>query len=231
MFVNHSIAAAGQRQREQWNDGRSGPNRQRRKRGRGRGRPPEKIDRHRVGARHVLIDQDADALAFREQPQRFAHRPAPIDDGIAIRRSNPFEQIVQLRIIQRPRHDGHRLELQRVRQRLLFPEPEMPGAKQHAFPLRKRELYVLFAFPLDERHLLFRRQRWKLQQLQHEPAEMAEHLPCDGAALIVCPLWKCRLQVRDSDTLVDSVGEVKRQAEPLADAGAPHSTGTRSPRA
>ena len=76
----------------------------------------------------------------------------------ALRCANAFEQIVQLRIVERARHDGHRCELQCVRERLLFPKAEMPCAEKNALSLRKGKPNPLFTFPLDERHLPLARQ-------------------------------------------------------------------------
>lgn len=79
---------------------------------------------------------------------------APVHDIVAVRRANPFEEIVQPWVVQRPRHDGHGLEFQRVCQRLLLPEAKVSCAEQDPLALRQRELHALFAFPIHQRQLL-----------------------------------------------------------------------------
>ena len=125
--------------------------------------------------------------ALRTAPRRYT-------TAIAVRRPDPLEQIVQLRIVERPRHDRHRLELQRMRQRLLLPEAEVARAEQDAFPLREREPHALFALPVHQRQLLVLRQRRILQQLQQQPAEMLEHRSRDGAAALPPISWGTRLR-------------------------------------
>ena len=131
-LVDHTIPAAGQRQREQRDDGGPGAQGQCRQRRGGRRRPPEEIDVHRIGAGHVLVDQDPDPVPGRQQAHDPPHGPLTVDHRVAGAGPHLFQHLVKLRVVQRPRQHGHRLELEGVRDRLLLPEPEVPGAEQDA---------------------------------------------------------------------------------------------------
>ena len=216
VFVDHPIPAAGQGERKERNHRCAGANGQRRKRRRRRRRPPEKVHIDRIGARHVLVDQYADALALGQQAENLAYGAAPVHDVVAVRRANPFEQIVQPRVVQRPRHDGHRLEFQCVRQRLLLPETKVSRAEQDPFALRQREPHALFAFPIHQRQLLLPGQRRVLQQLEQQSSEVLEHRPRDRPALVRRLLGERHLEICERDSPVHAIDEIEHQAKPLA---------------
>jgi hypothetical protein len=130
------------------------------------------------------------------------------------------QQVVQLRVVERPRHDGHRLELQRMRQGLLLPESEMAGAEQNALALRERQPHALLAFPFHERQLHVARQRRVLQQFEQQAPEMLEHRFRDGPALFLRSLGKGDLQVCDGNPAMYPIGQIEQQPEELS--GAPH---------
>ena len=102
MLVDHTIASAAERQREHRHHRRAGPQRQRRHRRRRRGRALEEIDIDRIAAHDVLIDQNGDAVPGLQHPHHPADRAPAVDHGVARALPDPLEQIVEMRVVERP---------------------------------------------------------------------------------------------------------------------------------
>ena len=184
MLVDHAEAAAGQRQREDRDDRRAGPQRQRRQRRRRRRRTVEEVDVDRVGGLDVLIDQDRDRLVRVERAQHAADRAAPVDHRVAGARRARARAVVQERVVERPRQHRHRLQRQRVHERVDLPEAEVPGEEQHALALRVRARRRAPRLRTRRaRSICAGRHRAELQQHRQQPAEVREHAARDGAAL------------------------------------------------
>ena len=216
VLVDHPESAARERQRKDGNDGRAGSQRER---GQSRSRrcgTIEEVDVDGVGRLHVLIDQERDGLVGFERAQHAPDRAAPIEHGITSRRPNGLEQIVQQRVVERPRQHRHRLDRQRVDQRVDFPEAEMSGEKQHAAVLRVRVDHAIFAFELDARQHLVGAHGAEFQQHDEQPAEVRKHVAADRAALRFGPHGKRGAQILDRQPAVAAIEHIERAAEQRA---------------
>ena len=138
VLVDHAEPAAGERQREHRHDGRAGPQRERGQRGRRRRRPVEEVHVDGVGRLDVLVDEHRDRLVRLERAQHAPDRAAAVDHGVAGLHPRRLEQVVQQRIVERPREHRHRLERERVHERVDLPEAEVPGEEQRALAVRVR---------------------------------------------------------------------------------------------
>ena len=87
----------------------------------------------------------ADQLA-----QHAPERALPVDHAVAGHRPQPFEQIVQPRVVERPRQHGDRRRVERVRDRLHLPVAEVAGEEEDAAPLLVRVDHALEALHLDQ---------------------------------------------------------------------------------
>ena len=56
----------------------------------------------------VLIDQQRNAMIGRQLAQDLAHRALAINDRVAGARADPLEQLVEPRVVERPRQHGDR---------------------------------------------------------------------------------------------------------------------------
>ena len=119
--------------------------------------PVEEVHVDGIGRLDVLIDQDRDRLVLGERAQHAADRAAAVDHRVAGAPAHRLEQIVQQRIVERTRQHRHRLDLERVHERVDLPEPEVPGEQQHAAPLGVRRAHPLLPFELDAGQHLLRR--------------------------------------------------------------------------
>ena len=87
----------------------------------------------------------SDAAIRRQVAQDFANCALPIDDRIARARANPLEQIVEIRIVERPRqYRDAVVEPQSVRDGVNLPVAEVAGEEQHAAPVLMRLTHTLF---------------------------------------------------------------------------------------
>jgi hypothetical protein len=188
--------------------------RQRRRR---RGGTLEEVDVHGVGAEHVLIDQDRHAVAVRQRSDDAADGAAPVDDRIARASADPLQLGVQVGIVQRTPDDADWFELEGVDDRMLLPEPEMPGEEQHTPPLSVGEADAVLAVEVDERHHPVLAQRAEPQQLQQHAAEVGEGGARDGAALGGRPHGKGFRQIVERDAAMDAIEEVEGEAEQPAE--------------
>ena len=99
-------------------------------------------------------------------------------------RADALEHVVEIRIVQRPRHDRHRLHPQGERHRAHLPVAEVSGKQQHTTPFRMRLPDTLLPFRLEVRQDLVVRQRSDLDQLEQHAAEMGKHAADRRAPLL-----------------------------------------------
>ena len=97
----------------------------------------------------VLVDEDGHRAIRGQRLQHLPNRALPIDHRVPAPRANTLEHVVQIRIVQRPRHHSYRLHAHRERERPHFPVAEVPGKQQHPMPLRMRLPDPLLTFDLD----------------------------------------------------------------------------------
>ena len=160
-----------------------------------RRRTVEEIHVDGVGGLDVLIDQDGDRLIGAERAQDAADGAAAVDDRVAGAPADPLEQIVEQRIVERPRQQRHRMQHQRVHERVDLPVAEVAGEEQRAPAERVRRLHAVLPFELDARQHLLGAHRAELQQDGEQPAEVREHVARDRRALRLRARRKRRLEV------------------------------------
>ena len=69
----------------------------------------------------MLVDQDGNRPFCGQLLQNLADRALPINDRVAAARADAFEHVVQVRIVEQPCHDRHRLHAQGERNCANFP--------------------------------------------------------------------------------------------------------------
>ena len=163
MLVDHLVAPAAERQREERHDARAGPHGERRDDRRGCGGPVEEVDVNGVLARDVLVDENPDPLPVLQHPHRAANRPLAVDDAVAGARTHLLEQPVQVGVVERSGHHRHRLQPQSVHQRLQLPVAEVSGNEQHPLAVRVCGPHPLLALELHPRQQLVGGERAELQ--------------------------------------------------------------------
>ena len=184
VLVDHPVAAAAERQREQRHDRRAGAQRQRRDGRRRRGRPIEEVHVDRVAALDVLIDQDADALA---RPAAAASRAGSCPAG----RSRVLPVRVRMRS---SRSFSARLSSARASTAIggsrsactiacSSQKPKWPVTNSTPLPCAYASADALLALELDARQHRLGRQRAELQQLEQQPAEVLERAADDAPPL------------------------------------------------
>ena len=161
---------------------------------------------------HVLIDQHTDGMAAFEDAEHAANRAAPVDDSVTSGGPHAFQQIVQIRIVERPRQHVHWLEPQGLREPDHFPEPEVAREENHAASLRIGVLRVIGPFHFGDAQHLGRAERGEFQQLEENPPEMREHRSCDRALLPRGSMREGGREIVQSRTPVDAIQRVERES-------------------
>jgi hypothetical protein len=123
---------------------------------------------------------------------------------------------VQERVVERPREHRHRLDRQRMDERVDLPEPEVPGEEQHAPPLRVGMDDALLPLELDALEHLLGPHGAELEQDREKAAEVREHLARDRPALLLRAHGKRRAQVLDGETPVAAIEQIEGAPEQRA---------------
>src|SRR5687768_11365482 len=211
-LVHELVTASRQWVREYRNHRSAGPDRERGERRRGCRRPAEKIHPDRVGAVHVLIDQQGHAFTGSQRLHHAAHRALAIDDMVAGCGADVLEEPVQPRVIQHAGEYANRAQLHRVSERMQLPETEVAREEQDALALGIRQPHALVAFVLGAGHHLLARERAERQQLEQHLAKMFEGGAGDGAPLVRGPVRKALFEIAQRDAPMLPVDKIKREA-------------------
>ena len=213
MLVHHAEASARQRQREHRDDGRAGAQRQRGDGGSGRRRPVEKVHVEGVGGLDVLIDQDGDRLVVAKRPQDAPDGAAAVDHGVSRPPAHPFEQVVQQRVVERPREQRHRLQHERVHEGVDLPVAEVSREEQRPLPHGMRRLDAILPFELHAGQHLLGAHRAELEEHREQPSEVREHVAGDRGAFLRGPRRERRLEIAQRQLPVRPVDRMKRAPE------------------
>jgi hypothetical protein len=165
---------------------------------------------------HVLIDQQCHAFACGKRLQHASHRALPVDHVIAGRSTDAFEQVIQARIVERPRQDADRPQGHTMGNRLALPETEVAGEEQDTLALCIRQPDALVTLILGARDHLFRRQRAERQQLQQHLAEVRERRAGDRPSLMRWTIRKTLFEVGQGDTPMRAIDRVERKTQHCA---------------
>ena len=161
---DQAITATGKRKCKDRNHGCAGSQRKRRKCRRRRRRAVEELDRYGIRIK-MLIDQHRHAAVALQVAQHPSEAALTIDDCVAGARPDSLEHRVQMRIVERPRHDRDRLGMQGEYDRLNLPVAKVTGEIQHALALPIRLPYVLLPLDLHALQPALRRQTQRLQNV------------------------------------------------------------------
>ena len=123
------------------------------------------------------------------------------------------QESIQIRIVERPRQYGHRVHLERMHQRVDFPESEVSGKQQHTPALLMCRDHALRSLEIHAREHVGRPHRAELQQHHQQTPEMRKHLAGDALALPARSQREGGLQVLHRQASVRTVEEVERASD------------------
>src|SRR5262249_15357457 len=134
----------------------------------------EKIDKHTLVGRGVLIDEDPDGLIISKSLQDGAREILLEERAVAGEAPAALDQAVNERVVERSDHHVHRLGKQRVREGAQLPVAEVRSGEEHAAAGLLGGLEVLAAFETNPARQVFFADRWQFSEHHQQPADAAE---------------------------------------------------------
>jgi hypothetical protein len=111
------------------------------------------------------------------------------------------------------REHRHRLDRQRMHERIDFPVAEVPRVQENAAILGMRVHHALLAVEFHPSQHFVGAHRAELQQHDQQPPEMRERLAADRATFLLAPNGERRPQVLDRQSAVAAIDEVEGASE------------------
>ena len=213
-LVDHPVAPARQREREDGNHRHTGAQRQRRNGRRRDGRPVEELDGDRAPILHVLVDHHPDRPVLEQRPEQTTHRALAGNDAGADTGAHTLDHRLEERVVEGARDHQDRPEPGRMHHDLQLPEPEVTGVEHHPPPRRQRLLDPLRPLELHQIHHLLRAHRVEPQQVEHVTPEVREGAANNRPALVVGAHRECGPDVGHGDLPSPPVHTIEQRAQP-----------------